>query len=222
VSRLDAYTAVHKMQRARLFDLTIEAGTTDPNDTIGSIRIAEAVGALCAELAAHADHEDRFLHPQLRQHVPTLAAKLDAQHVELDAHLDELHRVAAAHAAETRDANVLYRALAAFTATYLVHLACEEGEALPALWERCSDAELLDMLTSFKGSRSTTENLTSVLAQLPTLNPPEIERLVSAGVDAAETSGIAEILATVLRPAQLGALYRSNTLRARHEQPNPP
>jgi len=30
MNRLDVYTAVHKMQRARLFELTVEAGKTDP------------------------------------------------------------------------------------------------------------------------------------------------------------------------------------------------
>lgn len=87
MNRLDVYTAVHKMQRARLFDLTVEAGKTDPIDAVTTAR------------------------------------------------LGQLREVASTCAASPGDPNVVYRALAAFTATYLEHLALEEGEALPALWE---------------------------------------------------------------------------------------
>jgi hypothetical protein len=209
MNRLDVYTAVHKMHRARLFSLTVEAGKADPADTVTTTKLAAAVDALAAELAAHAEHEDRFIHPLLRQKAPSLAASLDAAHVTLDARLGHLRQVASAASAPARpaaDPNDLYRALAAFTAAYLEHLAVEEGEALPALWDRCTDEELLGILASFRGSRSDAEHLTSLLAQLATLNPPEIERMISAGLRPVPTSDVSELLATILDPRQLGAL----------------
>jgi len=206
MNRLDVYTAVHKMQRARLFDLTVEAGKADPDDSVTTARLAAAVNALAAELVAHGEHEDRFIHPLLRQSAPALAETLEAAHGELDARLGQLREVAATYSASPGDPNVLYRALAAFTATYLDHLALEEGEALPALWEGCTDEELTGILVSFKGSRSDAENLTSLLAQLATLNPNEIAGMVSAGLGQVGVSEVAEILATLLDPRQLGAL----------------
>jgi Hemerythrin HHE cation binding domain len=209
MNRLDVYTAVHKMHRARLFRLTVEAGQADPADTVTMTRLAAAVDALAAELAAHAEHEERFIHPLLRQNVPLLTARLDAAHVSLDTRLDHLRQVAVAATAPAgpaADPNALYRALAAFTAAYLEHLAVEEGEALPALWDGCTDEELLGILASFRGSRSDAENLTSLLAELATLNPPEIERMISAGLGPVPLSDVSEILATVLDPRQLGAL----------------
>ena len=182
MNRLDVYTAVHKMQRARLFELTVEAGKTDPADPSAAARLAAAVDALAAELVAHGEHEERFIHPLLRAQAPGLADTLDAAHVELDTRLDQLRQLAAALRVLAGDPNVLYRALAAFTATYLEHLAIEESEALPALWEGCSDEELMSILISFKGSRSDTENLTSLLAQLPTLNPTEIAQMTAVGL----------------------------------------
>jgi Hemerythrin HHE cation binding domain len=208
MNRLDVYTAVHKMHRARLFNLTVEAGQADPADTVTMTRLAAAVDALAAELVAHAEHEDRFIHPLLRQVAPALTARLDAAHVTLDARLDRLRQVASA--APAADPNALYRALAAFTAAYLEHLAIEEGEALPALWDGCTDEELLGILASFRGSRSDAENLASLLAQLATLNPPEIERMVSAGLGPVPASDVSELLATVLDPRQLGALRHGN------------
>jgi len=209
VNRLDVYSAVHKMQRARLFNLTVEVGKSDPADTAAAIRLAGAVDALADELVAHGEHEDRFIHPLLRKQAPALADALEAAHVTLDARLGHLREVASAFVSGSGGPAVLYRALAAFTATYLEHLAVEESEALPALWEGCTDEELLSILLSFRGSRSDTENLTSLVAQLATLNPPEIARMVAAGLGPVPLSDLAEILASLLDPAQLGALRQS-------------
>jgi Hemerythrin HHE cation binding domain len=214
MNRLDVYTAVHKMQRARLFNLTVEAGQTDPEDATATIRIAAAVDALAAELVAHAEHEDRFIHPVLRQKAPALVETLDAAHVELDARLAQLRDVARTYAAFPGDPNVLYRALAAFTAIYLDHLALEEGEALTALWQGCTDEELKGILVSFKASRSDAENLTSLLAELPTLNPIEITRMASLGLGRIGFCEAAEILGTLLSPGQLGAPHLSLAARS--------
>jgi hypothetical protein len=212
MNRLDVYTAVHKMHRARLFSLTLEAGQADPADILTMSRLAAATDALAAELTAHADHEDRFIHPLLRQNAPSLAARLDAAHATLDARLGHLRQVASAATAPAgpaADPNALYRALAAFTAAYLEHLAVEEGEALPALWDGCTDEELSGILASFRGSRSDAENLTSLLAQLATLSPPEIHRMIAAGLGPVPASDVSELLATILDPRQLGALHHA-------------
>jgi len=223
MNRLDVYTAVHKLHRARLFRLTVEAGQADPADTVTMNRLAAAVHALAAELTAHADHEDRFIHPLLRKSAPALAARLDAAHATLDARLDRLRQTASAAASDAsaaspadadNDPNALYRALAAFTAAYLEHLAVEEGEALPALWGGCTDDELLGILASFRGSRTDAENLTSLIAQLATLSPPEIQRMISAGLGPVPLSDVSELLATVLDPRQLGALRHATAALA--------
>ena len=67
-------------------------------------------------------------------------------------------------------------------------------------------------MTSFKASRSPLENLTSLIAQLPNLNPAEIAQLVSVGIDATDLPALAELLATTLQPVQLGALQQAATL----------
>jgi hypothetical protein len=210
VNRLDVYTAVHKMHRARLCGLIVDAGTTDPGDATARTRLAAAVRAAIAELHAHAQHEDRFIHPLLREKAPQVAATLDAEHIELDTHLDELVVVADDYAdprpANSSDPNTLYRALAGFAASYFAHIAVEETEALPALWKACSDEELAGILTSFKASRSPIEALTSLLAQLPTLNPREIAHMVNVAVDSNLRTKLGDVLATVLTPTQLGTL----------------
>jgi hypothetical protein len=205
MNRLDVYGTVHKMQRGRLFKLTVEAGRVDPTDSMAAARLACAVESLTAELLAHAEHEERFIHPLLRAHAPDLADALDAAHIELDVRLDRLRHVATAYACTPDAQNRLYRALAGFAAAYLDHLAVEEDEALPALWEGCSDTELSGILAAFKGSRSDVQNLTSLLAQLPVLGPAEMAGLVAVSLPA-PVSEVAELLASLLEPHQLGAL----------------
>ena len=149
MNRLDVYSAVHKMQRARLFELTLEAGRVDPTDAVAVAGIAASVDALAEELASHAAHEDRFIHPVLRVRAPVLAAALDAEHAVIEGRLRRLHDAARASISTPGDPNDVYRALAAFTATYLEHLRVEEGQVLPMLWESCSDDELAGILRPF-------------------------------------------------------------------------
>ena len=205
MNRLDVYTAVHKMQRARLFEVTVDAGRVDPTDSLAVARIAAAIEALGEELSLHAEHERRFIHPVLRLRAPELADALDADHVLLDGRLDQLRAVARASVVTLGDPNGVYRALAAFTAAYLEHLTVEEGQALQALWESCSDEELAGILGAFRDSRSDVENLTSLIAELATLNPQEILRMLAIGLGPVSIEDLSEILATVLTPAQFGA-----------------
>lgn len=207
MGRLDVYTAVHKMQRARLFRLTIEAGRTGPDDLVARAGLAAAVEALSAELITHAQHEERFIHPFLRRRDPELSATLGAAHEELHTDLGTLCRVASADARSPGDPNSLYRALATFTATYLDHVGFEEARALPVLWEGFSDEELMGILVPFREARSPAENLTSLLAELATLNPTEMAEMVTTGLGGVALSDLTEILATLSSPQQLGRLH---------------
>jgi iron-sulfur cluster repair protein YtfE (RIC family) len=217
MSRIDVYSGVHKMQRARLFELTVAAGTLDPSDQFGRAELAAAVGALVEELAAHADHEERFIHPVLHRVAPEIATDLEREHDTLDAALDELRHVASGDAPGTEEPTTLYRALASFTGRYLDHLAVEESAALPALWAACGDDELAGILAAFRSSRSDAENLTSLLAQLPTLGPTEAAQMLRAALGTVTVQEVGLALATLLDPRALGALRRSNAaLPAQH------
>lgn len=212
MERTDVYTAAHKSQRRRLFDLTVAAGCADVDDAASRARLARAVHALADELVAHAHHEDRFIHPTLRRHAPALADALEDAHGELDSRLDQLRDAATRHRCDaTDDPNRLYRALASFTSTYLAHLEVEEGQALPALWRACRDDELGAILTAFRASRSDAENLTSTLAQLPALNPREVARMTRAALGEVPLADVVDLLSTLLDPGRLGTLLGPTT-----------
>ncbi len=82
-----------------------------------------------AELRAHAEHEERFIHPLLRAKASELAAEIESKHADLDV---EVGRLTGGLALP-----YLYRALTRFTSVYLARLAREEDDAMPAMWAAC-------------------------------------------------------------------------------------
>jgi hypothetical protein len=206
-SRPDPYTPVHKMQRARLFRLTISAGTTDPSDDDARRAVCGAVRAVIDEITAHGHHEERFVHPLLALHAPEIAADLERAHRELDERMAALASSSLDYAgAPPADANDLHRSISAFTSAYLAHLDVEERTALPVLWARLSDEDLGAVLSEFRATRSDLTNLASVLAMAPTLNPGERTQMLVGGPGAGPAPEVVDLLATVLEPRQLGAL----------------
>jgi hypothetical protein len=208
VSRPDPYTAVHKMQRARLFELTVTAGSIDPRDDLARGELAGAIDAMVDEIVAHGRHEERFVHPLLRSRSPRLAAELEQDHLAIDERVTALTDQARQFAAiAPDDPNDLYRALARFSSAYLAHVDREESEALPSLWAHGNPRDLDQIFTGFHASRSATTNLASVFAMAPTLNPTELAAMLG-GTGNLSIADVGDLLATVLTPRQLGALRR--------------
>jgi CRP-like cAMP-binding protein len=178
--RIDFYTKVHKGLRAGLFGLSQRAATVEFSDPREAASLVAETRATLARLARHAEHEARFLHPLL---VAKLGETLfDAEHAALEAEQHTLERLldAALHGGpQERSARGLafYRALNAFIGRYLQHLSGEEA-AMPALWERCTDAELAEVMARFGASRKLDEALVDLGWMLPALSGREQAELV--------------------------------------------
>jgi hypothetical protein len=89
----------------------------------------------------HGRHEDEFIHPLLRRHLPAIATDLDHQHEALD------DLIVATMAALT--APDPYRPFQRFIAENLRHLDHEETVVLPLLWRAVPDHELAEIRTAF-------------------------------------------------------------------------
>jgi Hemerythrin HHE cation binding domain len=196
VSEVDLYGSVHKAQRARLFALVVAAGRTDPRDSDRSADVAAATSLLARELHEHGEHEDAFIHPLLAKYAGPLAERLASDHARLDGDLAALSRAATSH--DERGQDTLYRTLTRFTVTYLTHLDIEEGQAMPTMWAYATNDELRAVLTTFRQSRTETENLTALLGQLPTLNPREAAEMVAMAFDGAALNETRELLTGLL------------------------
>lgn len=206
MNRIDLYSIVHKMQRARLFALVVEAGRIDPEDLAAVANLRAAVESMVGELRAHADHEHVFIHPLLRAKAPELAAELDSAHAQLDVEMGAL--------TDGLAPPDLYRALARFTSAYLTHLAREEDAAMPAMWAACTNEDFLGVFGAFRKARSPVENLTAVLAELPTLSPGEAAAFLTTALSDVKPADLAEILGSLLGPVGRGAVARAIKARA--------
>ncbi|MFG3478642.1 hypothetical protein ACGF3K_25830 [Streptomyces sp. NPDC047980] len=75
---------VHMGQRAGLLALAVEVGAGDSADAAAGKRAAERCPAVTGQ-REHAEHEDTFIHPLLRERDPVAADALDAEHLRLGA-----------------------------------------------------------------------------------------------------------------------------------------
>jgi hypothetical protein len=186
MKRIDFYTKVHKGLRAGLFAVSQRAAALDYADSTSVQALAAELRALLGRLSAHAAHEARFIHPLLLQKIGESC--FDPEHAALELEQDSvghaLARLIAAPAEEREQSGLaLYRTLNRFICNYLGHLEREEA-IMPLLHERCSDAELANVMTRFGASRSPQETLADLRWMLPALNPMEQGEMLAGAAKA--------------------------------------
>jgi hypothetical protein len=170
----DLYKDIHKAIRVNLFDVVAEAGRLDPGDRGARIAHAGRVVDLVEFLVAHADHEDTHIDAAVAQVLPDEAAALQAEHVALEATMDELKALAQLvfdDAVDPRAAvHDLYLDLALFTARYLAHQDREERVVMPALFEALGIEALLGIHGAILGSIDQEAMAWSLRKMLPAMN----------------------------------------------------
>jgi hypothetical protein len=212
MARIDLYRNVHKGQRALLFGLAIELGRADCGDEAALAALVDRVRGAIADIRSHADHEETFIHPLLRARAPQIAAALDREHRQVDAALSDLEsrlgRLDALQEDRYAASLDLYRAWCRMVSSYLAHLDVEECLAMPAVWETCTDDEILAVIGQFVASRSTADQLGDLRSQAPALTPHERAIYVGSVVRgcALPAERIWEGLAGVLAPDDLARL----------------
>lgn len=215
MTKIDLYRNVHMGQRQRLFTLAIELGSADADDTAALSALADRCLAMTRELREHAEHEDSFVHPLLREQEPAAAEALDTEHGRLEIALDDLD-AQARHLTDVRPEqrdqaqHRVYLALNGLISAYLTHLDTEETIAMPALQERCSDEELQRVVRAFQVSRTPEQRMTDLQRMLPALPPASrasIARQVLGADPATEASRTLHQLTAVLAPADRTRLY---------------
>jgi iron-sulfur cluster repair protein YtfE (RIC family) len=213
--KIDLYRNVHMGQRQRLFTLAIELGSADADDTTGLSELVGRCLAMTRELREHAEHEDTFIHPLLREREPATAKALDTEHERLEAALEDLD-AQARHTSdvppEQRDdaQHRVYLALNGLISVYLAHLDAEETIAMPVLQERCSDEELQHVVHAFQASRAAEQRMTDLQNMLPALPPASrasIARQVLGAGPAAQAGRTLHLLTAALAPTDRTRLY---------------
>lgn len=170
----DLYTLPHKSLRTAMAAAADQLASADPSTWTSHL---DVVTGVLDELAAHAGHEDEFIHPLLVRHVPPIADGIAAQHADLHLAIDRVrHGIDTAGSAD--ELLALYRAFNRLVAQNLHHLDHEETVAMPTLVATVSERDLGEVLDAFHAAHP---EAAALYARWPEALTGEERRLVGVG-----------------------------------------
>jgi hypothetical protein len=211
----DIYKDVHKAVRVNLFDVTAAAGRLDASDRDARIAHAARVSDLVEFLVFHAKHEDEHLDAVIAQVLPGEAEAITAEHVALEATMEELKAIAYRVFDETSstdartDVHELYMELALFTSRYLAHQNVEERVVMPALFEAFGFDAVLAMDQAIVASIPPDEMAWCLAKMLPAMDIDDRYEMLAgmrAGAPAEVYAGVLALGADVLTADDHAAL----------------
>lgn len=182
-ARFDIYREVHKGVRKALFDLAVQAGNTDFGSADPLKRLREQFTLTRDLLEIHAHCEDTYVEPLLRQCDAPVAARFAAAHTVLETTVSQLH--ASLDTLDINRADIaeqgqhLYLELTRFIGEYLQHIADEEQQLMPLLWERFDDAALLEVETTVRASLPAPVMANFLSFMIPAMNHHERSGLLT-------------------------------------------
>lgn len=173
--RIDLYAHIHKALRLMMMDTLQHLGRLDASDTQD---LAAGLGQLDALLDAathHIEHENEFVHPAIEARRTGASAAIEVEH---DEHLETIAGLRAEAAAlralpSAAAAHRLYLQVAAFVADNFQHMAVEEQRHNQALWDTCSDEELLGIHGRILAAVTPQEMSMTLRWMIPALTPDE-------------------------------------------------
>ncbi|CDZ76574.1 hypothetical protein BN59_00848 [Legionella massiliensis] len=166
--KTDLYTLIHKVQRQRLFELSIRIGKTDFSEQSEGIIVKNELKMMIIHLRKHAADEETFIHPLYCIANDKLTA-LETQHEKIDELLAEIENIIN----DKQSTCFLYGYFNQFIAMYLQHTAEEERLQQEILWKFYSEEELSAVMTSYRASLSTEKVLDNLQFMLPCLSVGE-------------------------------------------------
>lgn len=146
--RYSIYTGVHKGLRAFMADTLVRVSRMDPHDDIEVTQALEQLRELLRLCRSHLHHENLFMHPALERAVPHAALRTADDHVQHEAEIAQLDRLAASLPAaagmeRAALAHRLYLAVTRFVGENFTHMHVEETDNQAVLVAAYTDEELL-------------------------------------------------------------------------------
>lgn len=204
-ARLDIYKEVHKGIRKALFDLAVRAGSTDFTSADSFQGLKEQFALTYNLLEVHAHSEDKYVEPLLRQCDARRAAALTATHEALDATVSRLHRslddLGVGQASIADQGRSVYLGLTRFISEYLGHIADEEQELMPLLWENFDDEKLMNVTETIRANVPPPVMANFLRSMIPAMNHGERTELLLGVRKAAPPdvfNGVCQLSKTVL------------------------
>jgi iron-sulfur cluster repair protein YtfE (RIC family) len=213
---VDIYRDVHKGIRHELFGVTLDAGRVDPGDAQAVSGVATRWTNLVGLLVAHADHEETFVQPVIKEFTPLYAEEIAETHARLESQMAQLELLAdrASESCPEQRRGLthrLYLGLASFTAAYLEHQEFEEFEVMVMLSEHVSPEDLRALDNAIVASLSPEMMGQSLSIMVPAMNIEDQAELfggMQAGAPPEVFAGAMGLAQSVLEPARYETLAR--------------
>jgi hemerythrin superfamily protein len=178
MTRVDLYTAVHKGVRTILTDSARLVSRTDFAAPESARVAAESVRRMLGVLHDHAEHEERFILPELAKIDGQLAAELEADHARVGQIENEIARLIERIESASRPERLaigerLHERAWRLVAEHLMHMGREEGAANRVFWIKCTDDELREIEGRVVGSIPPDRMAEYLAFMLPAMNPAE-------------------------------------------------
>ncbi len=178
---MNLYGFPHKGIRNALAQLSFLAGNTNYSDEEELEKLKNLTSELATLLELHAGAEDDIMLPALEARAPGSTTENIEEHILLDKEVQAFHNQIKSITVDSKagqGAN-FYAAVNHFYAQYIVHMAMEEFEINPILWEEFTDEELLAMQGQILGSFTPDQMMLMFKYIIPALNP--FERKIMLG-----------------------------------------
>ena len=171
--RHDLYAFIHKGLRAFMAHTLVRVGRMDPHDPAEVAEVSAEVRALMDICAGHVEHENTVVHRAMEARRPGSSQGIADDHVAHARTIGELRAMVDAVPGDDAAARALYRALNAFVAHNLEHMAVEESEHNAVLWETHSDEELRALEHEIHAGITPGQMQVGLRWMLPHMNPGE-------------------------------------------------
>lgn len=171
--RHDIYAFIHKGLRAFMSHALVHAGRLDAHDPVEVAEARAEIGALLDICEHHLHNESSVVHAALEQRAPGVTCAIDADHAEHTSAIARLRLLLAGLDGDAATASALYRALAAFVAHNLEHMAVEESDMNIALWATHSDDEIRALEQRIVSGHTPEQMQLAMRWMLPHMNPAE-------------------------------------------------
>lgn len=183
---LNLYKFVHTTVRGQLSQLMIQAGKTIYSNPKEVLALYKSTCDVAVFLRSHSEHEDKFIHPKIKEKKFPKMAEIEKEHDAIEAQLEMLILQITAIKDEpdnTKKEDIkekgyqFYLTLTDFLVAYFAHMNAEEREIMPFLLKTLSHDEIFSMQMDVRASISEAEMLTMIPMMYPYIDYEEALQL---------------------------------------------
>jgi hypothetical protein len=176
INRTDIYSRIHKGLRKALFEFSEQAGKTNPGNGIEISELVNTGKRVIAFLELHADVEERFQLPLLKEKNPAFVVADQQDHQHLEIIIEELKSALNELPVSNNNEDGLYHfylQLNDFIGKYLIHMHNEETITAKHFIDECNYEEISRVINAINAYTSTEQKELAMQYFMPAISLSE-------------------------------------------------